>query len=186
MRCWLARPTSSGCGLLPPALRAAAGIQRASWCEWSSRRGNRARGSGAVTLVTRSNLAVRCGGWIWLAVALTGSSLLVGCGSHHRAGGTAGISAERTAVAWPEAKAVRRARSASLSVEGRRPKVDPASIVCWGMGRGDRRGETRVWRRFRCIAPTFRGAEAGPDILFVLKPTGRQTFAIRNQRLSSY
>jgi hypothetical protein len=140
-----------------------------------------------VALVTRSKLAARCGGWIWLVVALTASSTLVGCGSHQRAGGTAGISAERTGgVAWPEAKAVRRARTASLTVDGRRPKVDPASIVCWGLGRGDRRGETPVWRRFRCIAPTFRGAEAGPDILFVLQPTGRQTFAIRNQRLSSY
>jgi hypothetical protein len=61
-----------------------------------------------------------------------------------------------------------------------------ASVVCWGVGRGERQDETRVWRRFRCIAPTFHGAHAGPDILFVLQPTGRRTFAVLNQRLSSY
>jgi hypothetical protein len=138
-----------------------------------------------VALLTRSNRTVRRDGWIGLAVAVAGTTAVVGCGSH-RAGGTAGISAERTAVAWSEAKAVRHARGASLMIAGRRPEIDPASIVCWGVGRAERRGESRVWRRFRCIAPTFRGAQAGPDILFVLQPTGRQTFQLRNQRLSSY
>jgi hypothetical protein len=138
----------------------------------------------ALALVTRSNRTVRRDGWILFAVAFS-TSLLVGCGAQ-QAGGTAGTSAETTTVAWSVAKAVRYARRASLVVEGRRRKIDPASVVCWGVGRGDGQGETQVWRRFRCIAPTFRGAHAGPDILFVLEPTGRRTFAVLNQRLSSY
>jgi hypothetical protein len=112
-------------------------------------------------------------------------SLLAGCGEDHRQG-AARNSVERNAVAWPEAMAVRQARRASLVVDGRQPKVDPASIVCWGVGHSEVRGDTRVWRRFHCIAPTFRGAEAGPDVLFVLRPTGRRTFSIIDERLSSY
>jgi hypothetical protein len=138
-----------------------------------------------VALVTRSNRTVRRDGWILFAVAVSGSLSLAGCGSQ-KAAGTAGPSAKTTSVPWSEAKAVRYARRASLVVERRRPKIDPASVVCWGVGRSDRQGKTRVWRRFKCIAPTFRGAHAGPDILFVLQPTGRRTFAVLNERLSSY
>jgi hypothetical protein len=137
----------------------------------------------AVALVTRPNRTVLRDGCIVLAVA--GSLSLVGCGSD-RAGGTAGTSAQTTAVAWPEAKAVRYARRASLVVDGQRQKIDASTVVCWGVGRGDGHDERRVWRRFRCIAPTFRGAQAGPDVLFVLQPTGRRTFTVLNQRLSSY
>jgi hypothetical protein len=64
--------------------------------------------------------------------------------------------------------------------------IDPATVVCWGVGTSERRGGVRAWRRFECIAPTFRGVRAGPDVLFVLQPTGKDTFARLNTRFSRY
>jgi hypothetical protein len=65
-------------------------------------------------------------------------------------------------------------------------KVDPTTVVCWGVGSSERHAMARLWRRFDCIAPTFRGPQAGPDILFVLEPTGPTTFRVLNARFSSY
>jgi len=143
--------------------------------------GKRTAGLEPVALPIRSNAPARAG-WLVAAVAAVASA---GCGSHH-AGGTAAVTAERSAFAWPQAKAVEHARRARLAVGGRRPTIDPASVVCWGVGPADVHAGTRRWTRFRCIAPTFRGAAAGPDVLFVLRPTGARTFSIEDERLSSY
>jgi len=144
--------------------------------------------------VTRSNLIV--GGAAFIAVAVAGTGLLTGC-SDRGAKETASTSRETRGVgsieasttagpAWTAAKALRHARRSTLAVDGRRVKIDPITVVCWGVGRSERRGQKRVWRRFNCIAPTFRGAHAGPDVLFELRPTSDATSSILNARFSSY
>jgi hypothetical protein len=125
------------------------------------------------------------------AVAVVGPSLAAGCAGGHAAkpGSTstaAGSDRARSASAWSAATAMRRVRTARVSVGGRAVKVDPTTLVCWGVGRSQRRGATRLWRRFDCIAPTFRGAAAGPDLLFSVQPTGRARFRIERPRLTSY
>jgi hypothetical protein len=74
----------------------------------------------------------------------------------------------------------------TLAVDGRRVRIDPTTVVCWGLGPSERRGQRRVWSRFNCIAPTFRGAHAGPDVLFELRPMSAATSKILNARFSSY
>ena len=50
-----------------------------------------------------------------------------------------------------------------------------------------RRAGEPAWRRFRCVQPTFpAGGLAGPDAVFVVRPTGRRTFAVSGQRLTRY
>lgn len=144
--------------------------------------------------VTRLNLIV--GGAAFIAVAVGGTGLLAGC-SDRSAKETGSTSRETRGVGsieastaagppWTAAKAVRHARRSTLAVAGRRVKIDPTTVVCWGVGRSERRGGRRVWRRFNCIAPTFRGAHAGPDVLFELRPTSAATWSILKARFSSY
>jgi hypothetical protein len=115
----------------------------------------------------------------WVAVALLGAVVAATWASPARAGGEA-------VAGWTTAKAIREARRARLVVDGRRVRVDPAALVCWGAGSSVRRGATRLWRRFDCIAPTFHGAGAGPDLLFDLRPLGDLQFATVNARFSAY
>jgi hypothetical protein len=145
--------------------------------------------------MTQPNLIVRRAALAVLAI--TGSVLTTACGDRHakhaaststetRSDGTRTDVPTPSGPAWTAAKAVRQARRLRLIVDGRRTKIDPTTLVCWGVGRPQRRGHARVWHRFDCIAPTFRGAHAGPDALFELQPTGDSTSRILNARFSSY
>ncbi len=91
-----------------------------------------------------------------------------------------------TSYAWSAATAMRRVGKAGVTLHGRPAKVDPSTLVCWGVGRSERRRSLRVWHRFDCIAPTFHGAGAGPDLLFTVEPTGATTYKVANPRLTSY
>jgi hypothetical protein len=75
---------------------------------------------------------------------------------------------------------------ARIEVEDRLITADSSTVVCWGVGHPSRKHTSRVWRRFSCIAPTFRGAVAGPDALFVLVPLDSKRFVIRQARFSRY
>jgi hypothetical protein len=87
---------------------------------------------------------------------------------------------------WTVAKARRRLAGTKIRVEGRKIRVVGSTLVCWGAGRPLRTRGTPRWRRFNCIAPTFRGAAAGPDALFVLRPLGRRRFDISGAHFSRY
>jgi hypothetical protein len=123
------------------------------------------------------------------AVAVIGSS--AGCaGGHHAQSGSASTAAEsvqtKSAPAWSSATAMRRISGATVSVRGRTVRVDPGTLVCWGVGAHGRHGAIGVWRRFHCIAPTFHGAAAGPDLLFTVVSTGPATYRIEKPRFTSY
>jgi hypothetical protein len=100
-----------------------------------------------------------------------------------QAGASTGRSGPRD---WTVAEAKTRIGRATIVVEHRHVQVSGDTVVCWGVGRALRRGRAHVWRRFGCIAPTFRGPTAGPDAFFVLVPTGRRHFTILHARFSSY
>jgi hypothetical protein len=145
--------------------------------------------------MAQPNLIVRRAALAVLAIA--GSVLTTACGDRHakqaaststetRGGDTRTDVPTPSGPAWTAAKAIRQVRRLTLFVDGRRTKIDPTTVVCWGVGRPQRRGDARVWHRFDCIAPTFLGAHAGPDALFALQPTGDSTSRILNARFSSY
>jgi len=146
-------------------------------------------------VVTRSNRTL---GRVALAavVGLT-LTLATGCsggGEKHSVstsvtGSQAGLGStpqSAAAFAWTAQTATRRIGGATISVAGQRQRVDPAAAVCWGIGSPARRRPARLWRRFDCVAPTFHGGRAGPDILLALEPTGPTSFRILNARFSSY
>jgi hypothetical protein len=125
------------------------------------------------------------------AVAVVGPTLTAGCAGQHaaRPGSTSAAAEDnrgRSAPAWSTATAIRRVGRVGVDVGRRAARLDPTTIVCWGVGAHERRGSTRLWRRFHCIAPTFHGAAAGPDLVFTLLPTGRTTFRVENPRFTSY
>jgi hypothetical protein len=65
--------------------------------------------------------------------------------------------------------------------------VDPATVTCGGDGGGSRRGRQRVWESFTCVQPLLEGhGVAGPDVVFRVRPTGRRSFQITDQRLTRY
>ena len=119
------------------------------------------------------------------------------CGSRHQAeqpptrterssATVAAPAAGGNGPAWTEVKARRRVAGSVIHVNGRRFAIDGATVACWGAGPAGIRAAVRVWARFDCVAPTFVGAAAGPDLLFVLVPTGRTSFDVRDARLSQY
>lgn len=93
---------------------------------------------------------------------------------------------ERVA-AWPRARLLRRIADKIVQVEGRRVRIDRATVTCRGEGRPSRRGREDVWERFACIQPTF-GAKsvAGPDAVFRVQPTGPRSFRITDGRFTRY
>jgi hypothetical protein len=125
------------------------------------------------------------------AVAVFAPTVATSCAGGHRATpGSSSTAAQddqaRPASAWSAATAMRRVGRATVKVGGRSARVDPSTLVCWGVGAPERAGSKRAWRRFDCIAPTFRGAAAGPDLLFSVEPTGRAAYRIENARFASY
>jgi hypothetical protein len=136
-------------------------------------------------VVTRSHLAT--GRAASLVVGVACALVSAGCSGQ---GGeqAAATSTPQTApgAAWTAAAATGRVGGSTVVAGARRTKIDPTTVVCWGVGTPQHRGSTQVWHRFDCIAPTFRGAQAGPDLLFVLEPTGPRTFRILDARFSSY
>ena len=139
----------------------------------------------------RSNPTVGRAAFVVLAVVI--SALAAGCGSDERAAPpstrvttSSSESNPDKGYGWTAATARRRVGGSSVAVGNRQMKVDPTTVVCWGAGSPERRGTARLWRRFDCLTSTFRGAQAGPDILFTLEPTGPTTFRVLNARFSSY
>jgi hypothetical protein len=141
----------------------------------------------------RSNPTVGRAAFVVLAVAIF--ILAAGCagGSEEVAAPTSTATTTSTSESsvggdygWTAATARRRVGGSSVTVGDRPMKVDPTTVVCWGAGSPERRGTARLWHRFDCLTSTFRGAQAGPDILFTLEPTGPTTFRVLNARFSSY
>jgi hypothetical protein len=94
----------------------------------------------------------------------------------------------RGGVAWTHARVLARIGGRDIRVEDRTVRLDRATITCGGIGPpAGRRGGEPVWRRFRCVQPTFPPDRvAGPDAIFIVEPTGRRTFAVSGQRFTSY
>src|SRR5919199_1496212 len=91
-----------------------------------------------------------------------------------------GLSTRRSAPrrrAWSLAQALAEAGGRRIVVDGRGGLIYRATLVCWGAGRPSLRRGVRVWTRFSCLSPTFRGSAVGRDLAFVLLPTGRHRFA---------
>jgi hypothetical protein len=89
--------------------------------------------------------------------------------------------------AWPHAEVLSRIAGEILQVDGRRVRVDRATVTCGGDGQALRRGRERRWESFTCIQPTFNGeGTAGPDVVFRVQPTGRTSFRITSQRVTRY
>lgn len=134
-----------------------------------------------------------------LAVAVAGGACGGGTSETHSAargkeassgqasGGTSQRGPRDAEPAWPHAKVLDRIAGETLRVDGRRVRVDRATVTCGGDGRGSRRGRERVWTRFTCIQPTFGGqGVTGPDVIFRVEPTGRQSFRITGQGFTRY
>lgn len=114
-------------------------------------------------------------------------------GQRSRSSGSAsgGQAAPETAAgpvaAWPQARLLRRLAGEVIAVEGRRVRIDRATITCQGDGPGSRHGRELAWQSFRCIQPTFGGkGTAGPDAVFQVRPTGPRTFRIVGARFTRY
>jgi hypothetical protein len=90
------------------------------------------------------------------------------------------------APAWTAATARRLVGKSTITVAGRPVAIDASALVCWRIRRPRARRGAVSGPRFKCIAPTFRGAAAGPDILVVVQPTSRTTFAVLDARFSRY
>jgi hypothetical protein len=91
-------------------------------------------------------------------------------------------------VAWTHDTVLRRLAGQRIVVGGRTVRVDPSTVVCGGVGppATTRRGRA-AWTRFRCLQPTFPpGRVAGPDAVFILRPTGPRTFQVTGARLTHY
>jgi hypothetical protein len=65
-------------------------------------------------------------------------------------------------------------------------RIDRDTVTCGGLG-APADGSEPAWTRFRCVQPTFpAGALAGPDAVFVVRVTGRRTFAVSGARFTTY
>jgi hypothetical protein len=137
-------------------------------------------------VATRSKPTLGRAGFVALLAAVCASAgACAGGGDNGNVAATTATK-QTSRPAWTAATAKRRIGGSAVTVAGRHVTIDPTTVVCWGAGSPKQRGATRVWSRFDCIAPTFSGAHAGPDLLFVLEPTGGTTFRVRNARFSSY
>jgi len=107
--------------------------------------------------------------------------------SRQATGSTSRPSPRQASAAWPHAKVLRRIAGEIVPVDGRRVRVDPATVTCGGEGQASGRGRDRRWASFTCIQPTFNATgTAGPDVLFRVQPTGRRSFRITDQRATRY
>lgn len=91
-------------------------------------------------------------------------------------------------VAWTHAELLRRLEGHSVRVERRVVPIDRDTVTCGGDGPPtSHRRRQPEWTRFRCVQPTFpAGVLAGPDLVFIVAPTGRRSFAVSGQRFTSY
>jgi hypothetical protein len=91
-------------------------------------------------------------------------------------------------VAWTRVAVLRRLEGRRIRVGGQMVGIDPATVTCGGVGRPTTRVHGKpAWIRFRCVQPTFPpGSVAGPDVIFVVEPTGARTLVVRERRLTSY
>jgi hypothetical protein len=92
------------------------------------------------------------------------------------------------AVAWTHAALLRRLAGRRIAVRRGFVAIDRGTLTCGGVGPASgRRNGRPAWTRFRCVQPTFpAGRLTGPDLLFVVEPTGPRTFAVRGQRFAAY
>lgn len=117
-------------------------------------------------------------------------ALLVLAASHTADGRDASAATAATpppSVYWPRSKLMRRIANVRVRVERRVIRIDPATVVCGGVGRPRVVEGVARWRRFRCIQPTFPpGALVGPDAIFLVHPMGRTRFRITDARFARY
>ena len=95
--------------------------------------------------------------------------------------------ASEPVAAWPEERLLRRIAGKLVEVEGRKVRIDRATITCDGEGPGSLDGGERVWERFVCIQPTLDGkGVSGPDALFHVQATGPRSFRTTDGRFTRY
>jgi hypothetical protein len=91
-------------------------------------------------------------------------------------------------VAWTRPKLLRHLAGRRIVIGGRVIRVDGSTVTCGGIGRpaGHRRDEP-VWRRFRCVQPTFPpGSVAGPDAILIVQPVDRTRLVVTERRMTTY
>lgn len=88
---------------------------------------------------------------------------------------------------WTARHAERILDGKRVLVDGKRIRLDRATLVCGGAGRSRGKGRRRTWSHFRCIQPTFTpSGSAGPDALFLLHAVSRTSFLITDAQLTHY
>jgi hypothetical protein len=97
-------------------------------------------------------------------------------------------SARSSRTAWRGDVILSRIHGVVVRVDGRRVRLDAATVTCGGIGRPITRVRSEpAWGRFRCLQPTFpAGTVAGPDAVLVIEPTGRRTFEVVDRWLTRY
>jgi hypothetical protein len=121
-----------------------------------------------------------------------GSVARRGSPTQHRSGGSqAGATATAAPaprVAWTHDKLLRQIAGRRLVVGGRTVRIDADTVVCGGVGQPTAQSRGRpAWSRFNCLQPTFPpGVVVGPDVVFIVQPTGPRTFTVVGARLTHY
>ena len=123
-----------------------------------------------------------------LVVSACGSGEQAREGSSSSAPSTATHGPAGSAVAWTHATVLRRVDGRRLRVAGRTVGIDASTVTCVGVGRATARSDAQpAWSRFRCVQPTFPpGAVVGPDLIFLVEPTGPSGFVVRDPHFTRY
>ena len=109
------------------------------------------------------------------------SFLLIAAVTALAATAPAGVAAPSVQWRWSLAKVMRSIDNARIHVGSRVVRVDSATTLCSGIGRGVRSGGVRRWAAFRC---TYSAFVAGGiyDCVFRVEVRGRAKYAIVNAR----
>ena len=88
---------------------------------------------------------------------------------------------------WTQRKLIDKVTGATIEVEGRRVRVDGATVACSGEGPPFVANGTEHWRHFSCVQPTLGGGGlAGPDALFRVHVLGGKSFLVTDAHFSRY
>jgi hypothetical protein len=92
--------------------------------------------------------------------------------------GALAAEAALTASYWPVARVMRAIDDASVTVEGRKVRIDSTTTLCSGAGASRRDGGVRRWRRFRCTYTTFAKGVVDRDLDFDVRVLDARRFRI--------
>jgi hypothetical protein len=94
---------------------------------------------------------------------------------------------KRSPITGPRRGAImRRLAGRRIRVGPRTVRIDPETLAC-GRAATKRGADQRLRIQLRCVQPTFNtGSVAGPDAIFLVRPTRAGRLVISHARLTSY